>query len=112
MNNNNPNELPDVEVLGEWDHGICDPIQEPESTTRTKKRSSTCQDLKAAVIQVEQVVEGAAKVACRKADHVVRDVMNTCVGALGPDRRHVDEEPDVVVDRNEWMNMALLVERS
>jgi len=109
MNNST---IPDLEVLGEWDHGISDPIVQTPSAESIENMNSSLRDMKTKVLQAEHAVEGAARVACHKVDDVVRDMIQKGMQALGPDRVHVDEEPEEIVNQTEWMHQAMLVDRA
>ena len=66
------NELPDIEVLGEWDHGVCDPVFDNTSTDNTEESEGTTEDSPAlndlscsrivgSIVNAEHAVEGAFK---------------------------------------------------
>lgn len=71
------NELPDVEVLGEWDHGLLDPVfKEPPTNPFQPQLNASFQDLKRTVLRVEDKVEGAILKAFHKVEHAVEQMID------------------------------------
>ena len=86
MNNDN-NELPDVEVLGEWDHGLLDPVlphQEP-----------SLNELKKTAIRVEHKIEDAF----HRVEHAVEEIIHRAEQVQAFD----DELAGVMVDAGDCL---------
>ena len=63
------NQIPDVEVSGEWDHGMLDPVLAEKDTSDANNLSF--QDIKRSFLKVEGQVEGAVRTAFHKVEHAV-----------------------------------------
>ncbi|CAB9519943.1 expressed unknown protein [Seminavis robusta] len=84
-------ELPDIEVLGEWDHGICDPVfdegtdvseKSMEGDPKAVMSSTRCGKLMGSIKNAEQAVENAAKM-------VFQGMERRVGGVVG---RHISED--------------------
>lgn len=69
--------LPDVEILGEWDHGMLDPVFQdpPENPYQPPHLHLSYQDLKQTVLKVEDEMEHAVRNTFHKVEHVVEDMI-------------------------------------
>lgn len=100
-NRKSNNELPDVEVLGEWDHGMCDPIFDendekdttPSMGSNTINMNNSCRKLMDSVVNAEHVVEGVLRSAVHKMDDAVERLSHrTSAGASGNDAEEESEK--------------------
>ena len=77
MSKQQGNELPDVEVLGEWDHGMLDPVLSAKDQKDAElKEMQRIQDIKKAVVKVEGQVEGAVRNTLHKVEHALEDMVH------------------------------------
>lgn len=67
------NELPDVEVLGEWDHGMLDPVLDDDNSSGADLNRSY-QHFKAKVWHMEAQVEGAVRNTFHKVEHAIEEI--------------------------------------
>ena len=78
------NELPSIEVLGEWDHGMCDPVMENHMDDSESGSSmedvnidfaTSCRKLTGSIISAEQSVEGALRLALLKMERRIEGLL-------------------------------------
>jgi len=86
-----------VEVLGEWDHGMLDPV---ENFIAHHDHDLSFQNLKTKVLTVEHKVEDAAKTAFHKVEHAMEEMIHH-----GADVSAVtgDELAGPAVDTGVWL---------
>ena len=91
------NATPDVEILGEWDHGIMDPVFEsqgkPANPYHAPDLHLSYQDLKATVLKVEDDMETAVRNTFHRVEHAVEEMIH-----LGGDVQSFDDELTGIVD--------------
>lgn len=73
MSKQRSNKIPDVEVSGEWDHGMLDPILTTKGVEDVNNLSF--QDIKQSFLKVEGQVEGAVRTVFHKVEHAVEGVV-------------------------------------
>ena len=69
-------EVPDVEALGEWDHGMLDPLFQDPTNPFQPQLNVSYQDLKRTVLKVEDDMEGAVRRTFHKMEHAVEKLIH------------------------------------
>ena len=70
-------EVPDLEALGEWDHGMLDPVFQHSPTNPFQPQPNVSfQDLKRRVLKVENEMEDAVRKTFHKVEHAVEKMIH------------------------------------
>jgi len=104
------NELPDIEVLGEFDHGILDPVLSP-NTMNNGGSSSSLTYVKDAVLKVEGKVEAVAQHTLQKVENALVVVEHAVENAFEEMKEHGVEDTSfgddlTGVDTGVWVAIA------
>ena len=75
MSKQRSNKIPDIEVSGEWDHGMLDPVLAEKKDSSDDVNNLSFQDIKRSFLKVEGQVEGAVRTAFHKVEHAVEDAV-------------------------------------
>lgn len=87
-------ELPDVEVLGEFDHGMCDPIvREKEGRSKQQMKKATFPFVNT-FMNVERAFDKATKKVCDGVGHMCEGVAKRRGSYETPEQSHYREGYD------------------
>lgn len=103
----NSNELPAVEILGEWDHGMSDPVL-PSAASSGPERPHpiiSYHDIETRVLQAETCVEDTVRTTLDKLDHAAEISLEKFDHAADRWSRHTTQgcsQPVQEVDARMW----------
>ena len=87
--------IPDVEVSGEWDHGMLDPVFSNQNAADDVNNLSF-QDIKKTVLKVEGQLEGAIRTVVHSVEHAVEDAVEEMKLHHSNQKSVGDELPEIV----------------